>query len=109
MLVEFLFYFPQFDYHRFRTKFEEELEDVDGDIEHERKAKVSAWYVVTYKEEYRNKEKGEKAKLLLGFPWIMASLLGEIKRNKVANRQYNNYSHTSYNSIFLDYLSKNIY
>lgn len=75
------------DYPSFRLKFEEELKEVDGDIEQERKAKVSAWYVVTYKEEYRNKEKREKAKSLLGFPWIMAKLLGDIKKSKVEARQ----------------------
>jgi hypothetical protein len=52
------------------------------DLENEKRAKASAWYVVTYANEYRNKEKGEKAKELIGFPWVMVAVLGRIKRKE---------------------------
>eukprot|EP00026_Physarum_polycephalum_P000560 Phypoly_transcript_00561.p1 GENE.Phypoly_transcript_00561~~Phypoly_transcript_00561.p1 ORF type:complete len:1059 (+),score=104.59 Phypoly_transcript_00561:1178-4354(+) len=45
-------------------------------------AKASAWYVVTYGEEFRRKEQGPRARELLGFPWIMVDLLVQIKKDK---------------------------
>lgn len=56
----------------------EGLEGEDKDVA--RRAKASAWYVVTYKQEYRNKEK-ERAKQLLSFPWVMVDVLSSIKKS----------------------------
>ncbi len=64
---------------RYQTIFEKGLEKIlEGDREVARKQKASAWYVVTYRPDFREKEK-ERAKRLLSFPWIVVEVLSSIK------------------------------
>ena len=57
-----------FDGIRIRAQFEEELGEMPQDEwEHHRRAKASAWYVVTYAEEFRAKQPGTSLCLFHSF------------------------------------------
>jgi len=70
-----------------RKMFEAELEGTDpSELEEEKRKKASAWYVCTYREDYKRKEK-ERAGGLLGFPWVMVDVLVKIKTGKGGERK----------------------